>query len=372
MQGAHLPFYILHAPRYKRLITKWSTHVPVKITDVALKAGVSMKTVSRVLNNEPNVTAKTRDKVKLAVKELRYRPNLAARGLAGSRSYLIALLYGNPSSDYIAAIQSGATQICRQKGYHLMVEPLDMSDGDLGADLEMLLGRLPVDGVILTPPLTDSEPLMAVLRAANIAFIRLGHVKATGRAPNIIMDDRAACFEITNHLIDMGHEKIGFIKGDPRHSASLLRFLGYCQAMEKAGLEIDMDNVAEGDYSFAAGQKCAKAILGRPAAHRPTAILASNDNMAAAVYSVAGQLDLSVPDDISICGFDDMVMASVLWPPLTTIGQPVREMGARAAMMLINKHLVKSGDEAEAPHMAGEVVTLPYEIISRLSVKKMT
>lgn len=313
------------------------------ITDVARLAGVSMKTVSRVLNNEPNVTDKTRKRVQAAAAELRYHPNLSARGLASSRKYMLALLYDNPSAEYIASIQAGATEACRKRGFHLVVEPIRVPNGEINAELEVLLQRLPVDGVILTPPLADMSALMDVFDAVDIPYVPIA--PSENSRPNVAsvsMDDTAAALEMTQYLISIGHKDIGFIVGHADHSASALRLQGFKDAMRDAGLTVPDSLIMQGDFSFASGKACAQKLLS--GAIRPTAIFASNDDMAAAVLSVAGKKGIAVPGELSVAGFDDTALAAVVWPPLTTIRQPIHEMGARAARLLING-ATKNGED---------------------------
>ncbi len=294
-----------------------------------------MKTVSRVLNEEPNVTDKTRKRVQAAAAELRYRPNLSARGLASSRRYLLALLYDNPSAEYIAKIQAGATEACRKRGFHLVVEPVRVPNGEISTELEVLLQRLPVDGVILTPPLTEMPALMDVFDVVNIPYVPIAPSEQTmKRGPSVAMDDTAAAQEMTQYLISIGHKDIGFIIGATNHAASALRKQGFVSAMAAAGLPVAQGRMLQGDFSFASGKACAQKMLDGPS--RPSAIFASNDDMAAGVIAVAGKMKISVPGDLSVAGFDDTALAAVLWPPLTTIRQPIHEMGARAARLLIN------------------------------------
>jgi len=303
------------------------------ITDVAKQAGVSMKTVSRVLNNEPNVAKKTRERVLEVAKALRYSPNLAARGLASSKSYLLALLYDNPSPNYIANLQKGAIDACRKSGYHLVVEPVDMQATNFGDAVDILLERLPVDGIILTPPLSDDKNVLAILKRLKIPYVPVAPTLDSGHTSSVKMDDVKAAYEMTEFLIRQGHRKLGFIKGHPEHSASKLRYHGFVKAMETVGLEINTDWVADGDFSFKSGVDAAEKFLSED--DRPTAIFASNDDMAAGVVSVASRLGLSVPDDLSVGGFDDTPLAQILYPQLTTIKQPIYEMGHRAANLLI-------------------------------------
>lgn len=292
-----------------------------------------MKTVSRVLNNEPNVAQKTRERVLAVAKELRYSPNLAARGLASSKSYLLALLYDNPSPNYIANIQKGAIDACRDSGYHLVIEPLNMKTADIGDALELRLERLPVDGIILTPPLCDDENLLDILKRLKIPYVPVAPSREPNDVTSVKMDDVQASFEMTEYMIRNGHKTLGFIKGHPEHSASTLRYLGFVKAVEAAGLEVDLDAVVDGDFSFKSGVKAAEVLL--TSKQRPTAIFASNDDMAAAVVSVASRLGISVPGDLSVGGFDDTPLAQILYPQLTTIKQPIYEMGHMAASLLI-------------------------------------
>lgn len=324
------------------------------ITDVAKEAGVSMKTVSRVLNNEPNVAKATRDRVMEVAASLQYRPNLAARGLASSKSYLIALLYDNASASYITNIQRGAIEACRRNGYHLLLEPMPYEQAN-SADAEMLLRRLGVDGVILTPPLSDSLALRDCLRRLDMRHVAV--------APNKIddvhavrMDDAEAAFQMTTYLIEQGHRDIGFILGHPDHGATASRRLGFEKALNKARIRLNENWIIAGDFSFRSGVKAAESLLSDPG-NRPTAIFASNDDMAAGVMSVAGRLGISVPEALSVCGFDDTPIAQIIWPQLTTVAQPIHKMGFKAASILINP------DKPDDP----KICTLDFELIIRES-----
>lgn len=303
------------------------------ITDVAKRAGVSMKTVSRVLNNEPNVAQKTRDRVKAVAAELHYSPNLAARGLASSKSYLIALLYDNPSPYYIANIQKGAIDACRESGYHLVVEPINMSGTNVSHEMERILERLPVDGVIVTPPLSDSPEIQAILKRLKISYVPVAPSTVPTDTASVKMDDVQAAYEMTEFLVKQGHNKIGFIKGHSEHSATSLRYQGFAKAIKAAGFGVQPQYIAEGDFSFKSGVDAAENLLQLEAP--PTAIFASNDDMAAGVVSVANRLGLLVPNDLSVVGFDDTPLARILWPQLTTIKQPIYEMGFQAVSLLI-------------------------------------
>lgn len=336
------------------------------ITDVAQRAGVSIKTVSRVLNHEPNVTEKTRSKVNEAATALRYRPNLSARSLAGSRSYLIALLYDNPSAEYIAKLQRGATDACRTRGYHVMVEHMRLTDDRLSEDMELLLERLPVDGVILTPPLADSPQLLTILNEAQTPYVQVSPRSSTlVDESSILIDDVSAAYEMTKFLIDAGHIRIGFICGDESHGSSALRRQGYLNALKEAGIQIEESLIVNGDYSFQSGCRAARRLLSL--ATTPSAIFASNDNMAAGVISVAGSLGISIPDRLSVCGFDDTELASMLFPALTTIRQPIYDMGALAAKTLMGPAPGVKKRPSAAPKAELSDPSVNYELVVRAS-----
>ena len=304
------------------------------ITDVAKHAGVSMKTVSRVLNNEPNVAEKTRDKVLEAAKALRYTPNLAARGLASSKSYLIAMMFGSSSPNYLANLQAGAIEACRENGFHLVVEAFDMTSDHISDDFERRLERLPVDGIILTAPFSDSPEIFKILKRLNIDFVPVAPSHEIEGISSVKMDNVQAAKEMTEYLIGLGHTDIGFIKGPPKHSSSGHRFRGFKEALAAHGLDLNPDWVVGGDFSFKSGVDAATKILENEML--PSAIFASNDDMAAGVVSVAGGRGISVPEALTVAGFDDTPLAKILWPQLTTIKQPIYDMGHRAANILIN------------------------------------
>lgn len=302
------------------------------ITDVAKQAGVSMKTVSRVLNNEPNVAQTTREKVKAAARALNYSPNLAARGLASSRSFFLALLYDNPSPSYLTRLQRGAVEACREYGYHLILQPMNMGTED-PFETEFMLARLGVDGVILAPPLSENKSLRDALDKLNIR-VSLISAQAGPNAYTVGMDESAAAQTMTEHLITLGHRHIGFVKGPEHHQASHLRFQGFKTAMARHGLEVPDDCLRQGDFTLESGVRAGRDLLAQ--SRRPTAIFASNDDMAAGVMNAARAASFDVPQDVSVCGFDNTQIAEMVWPALTTIAQPIRQMGVRAAKSLID------------------------------------
>ncbi len=314
------------------------------IYDVARVAEVSIKTVSRVLNGEPNVRPETRQRVMESAASLRYRPSLSARSLAGARSYLLGLLFDNPSPAYVADVQTGLTARCREAGYHLVVEPVSCDSPDVAGVVEALTGALRMDGLVLSPPVCDSAAVLDVLDRIAMPYVRIAPWWDVDRGARVEMDDRRAAYEMTGHLLQLGHRDIGFIRGHPGHGASRRRFEGYAQALAAQGVALNDDWVVQGNFSSESGVACGQALLDRT--DRPTAIFASNDDMGLGVLMVAARLGLSVPDQLSVVGFDDSPAAKIVWPPLTTVRQPVIDMAYAAADLLLSRDAHPSQPQA--------------------------
>ncbi|ESP93185.1 MULTISPECIES: LacI family DNA-binding transcriptional regulator [Pseudoalteromonas] len=305
----------------------------VTINSVAEYAGVSKKTVSRVLNNEPNVSPATREKVLKVFKELDYKPNPIARGLARNKSFIIGCLYDNPSKSYITRVQSGALEACHKFNYNLLIHPCELRGDELIENVDQLLTTSRLDGLVLTPPFSDSQVLIDFLKAQNVPFARVASALQDDTSISVRSNDEQGAYELTEHLISLGHKEIAFIKGHPDHSATEKRFSGYQNALLKHGIEYKEKLVAEGNFSYHSGADSAKEILDLEP--MPTAVFASNDYMAAAVLKLATQRRIRVPEDISIAGFDNAPIARHIWPGLTTIAQPVEEMTRQAVEQLI-------------------------------------
>ncbi|KAF7773927.1 LacI family transcriptional regulator [Pseudoalteromonas citrea] len=332
----------------------------VTINSVATYAGVSKKTVSRVLNNEPNVSPATREKVLKVFKELDYTPNPIARGLARNRSFIIGCLYDNPSKSYITRVQSGALEACHKHNYNLLIHPCELRGDALIGNIENLLMTSRLDGLVLTPPFSDSVELIEFLKKKNVNYARVASAIEDDESISVRSNDEQGAFEITEHLIELGHSHIAFIKGHPDHSATEQRFSGYQRALSAHNLTFDDTLVAEGNFSYHSGADSAKAILDiNP---RPSAVFASNDYMAAAVLKLATQRQLKVPEDISIAGFDNAPIARHIWPGLTTIAQPVEEMTRQAVELLI--------EQIGGAQVQARQTTLEAKLITRESTSK--
>ena len=330
---------------------------PISIKDVAAQAGVSPKTVSRVINGEQHVRTEVREAVMRIVDALGYRPNSSARSLSSSRSYLLGLLIDDPASGYAADIQLGALRRSREAGYHLLIEPQNTADPRWLESLSSDLRTLDLNGVILTPPLCDRMDLITLLEARRIPFVRISPTRDDVRSGSVAMNDREAARDMTSRLIALGHTDIGFIKGDPAHSATALRLEGFREAMMAAELGVSPDRIQDGDFSFRAGLTLGERLLSF--SRRPTAIFASNDDMALGVVVTALRLGIAVPERLSVAGFDDAPIARVSWPQLSTIRQPKREMAAAAVDILTDPSYNADPTRPEFHR------TLAYEVVMR-------
>lgn len=303
------------------------------IYDVALLAKVSAKTVSRVINNEPHVKAETVNKVKFAISALDYSPNSSARSLRSQRSYNLGLVYSNPSPYYITEIQDGMTTCCKGSSYDVLIHPCDYQSSKIVDEVVSLITDKKVDGLVLTPPLTDLPELIQHLESINATFVCLSSIQPENRA-SIHCDERQSAKKITQYLISLGHQHIGFIKGHPDHGGSHERFLGFQDGLISRQIKLDEGLIKQGYFSLESGQECTYEML--KSDNIPTAIFASNDDMAVGAIITAQQIGFKVPNDISIAGFDDSPIASHIWPRLTTIRQPISMMAEQATRYLID------------------------------------
>ncbi|HWU75092.1 MAG TPA: LacI family DNA-binding transcriptional regulator [Rhodanobacter sp.] len=322
----------------------------VRLEDVARNAGVSPKTVSRVLNDEANVSDTTRQRVLAAMEAMDYRPLSSARSLAGNRSFLVAMLYDNndnPASTYLAEVQDGVLEACDTHRYNMMVRPLRMRGDDFGKRLDALISDHHPDGVVLTPPITDYLPLLKQLRERQVTYASVSPLQ-TRDTIGVTMDEEQAAATLVRHLLELGHRRIAHVVGIRDHGASRWRLAGYRAAMAAAGLPDDPELVVQGEFTFGSGVIAARQLLALES--RPTAVFAANDDMATGVMWAASEAGLKVPQDLSVCGFDDIPLARQLWPALTTVRQPSREMGRLAAMQLLEVLRGRSpGDMVQVP-----------------------
>ena len=304
----------------------------VTMHEVARHVGVSPMTVSRVLRGVPKVRDATRQRVQLAIKQLGYSPNTAARNLASAMSEHIGLLYNNPSAAFLDEVLVGVLEYSSQAGSQIVVEKCG-ARGERSTVERM--AREGVGGVILTPPMSDSKGVWEALRAAKLPFVAVASGLPVVGGVSVRINDFEAAAAMTEYLVGLGHRRIGFIAGPPKHAASSQRYGGYVAALHEAGQLVSTELVEQGEYSYRSGLEAAQKLLGL--AQRPTAIFASNDDMAAAAIAMAHRNRLDVPKEISIVGFDDTRLATTIWPALTTVRQPVAAMARQAAELLLEE-----------------------------------
>jgi LacI family transcriptional regulator len=333
------------------------------LSDVAKLAKVSIKTASRVVRKEPKVSPKTRAAVEEAIKTLNYRPSVAPRAAVGSRSYVLGLIFDNPNASYIVELLQGAMEQSRQDGYHLIVEPVSLSSTTITEDINNLLVQSNLDGMILPPPLCDEPSILKALVSAGKPFARISPSISEELGLRVEINDHQAAKEMTKKLIELGHTSIGFITGRKGTATTRRRLEGFLSAMKDANLSVPDSFIQEGNFEYRSALIAGEKLLKQ--SQRPTAIFASNDEMAAGLIAAAHKSGLSVPDDLSIAGFDDSLVATVVWPQLTTVRQPIKEMAATAVKILIEKCRTESD---ENPNMK----LLPTEIIMRESTSIKT
>ena len=313
----------------------------VTIRHVAAEAGVSLQTVSRVINDAPNVRPEVKQRVQSAIDRLGYVPSIAAQRMGGSRSYLILAMNDRDrtiadwrerqGTDWIDQMLLGGMLKAAEFGYRLIFELVDTHDDHMERELRATLAALQPDGVILTPPHSENPQITALLEEMGTAFARIGSLQP-GAGLALSMDEEGAAAAATGHLADLGHKRIAFIAGSPEYSLSKRRADGWRRELQRRKLPTD-GLLADGDFSFESGSKAARALLG--SAKPPTAIIASNDRMALATLAVANELGFNVPRDLSLLSFDNTPIVRYTQPPLTAVDQPVAETTALAVEMII-------------------------------------
>ena len=295
----------------------------------------------------------TREKVLKIIDEMNFQPNKSAQSLASDRSRLVGLIYDNPSPAYITGLQEGVLRILDRSGYGLIIHPCDHQDIDLSSKLRALIASTRLDGIILTPPFTENHEVLNLLRESGTSFVLISPLNPDPEKPSVSSDDLSASRQAMQHLIDLGHERIGFIRGLKLRSGSEMRFLGYKESLAENGIPFDPELVAEGQFTFESAELGARELL--LLEDRPTAIFASSDYMAAGVMKAAMQMNLSIPSELSLCGFDDNPIARYLTPTLTTMRHPVRKLAAFAAEKLVS-YLDGNQDVSDPPPIYSELI----------------
>jgi LacI family transcriptional regulator len=316
-------------------------------------------TVSRALSGKRQVSERTRQKVADAVASLHYAPSQEARGLAGYKPIRVGFLHSNPSAAYLSEFLLGLAEQAGLNNVQLFVEKCTS-----GAHVEAQVRRLAstgLQGVILPPPLCDDQAVIAQIKSYDIPVVAVACGRPDPALDAVTIDDQRAAYEMTRHLVSLGHRRIGFVSGHPDQTASARRLAGYQAAVADLGVEASPELMARGLFTYRSGLDAAEQLL--DLAERPTAIFASNDDMAAAVVAVAQRIGLDVPGDLTVAGFDDVALATTIWPELTTVRQPIADMARKAMEIIVRRvRLQDAGD-----HLGPEQVQMKWELIRRQS-----
>lgn len=328
----------------------------VTINDVARIAKVSKKTVSRVINLSPRVKVETRAHVEAVIRDLGFLPDPQARGLALRRSFLIGLIYDNPSPQYVVNMQHGVLDAIEGTNYQLVLRPCDRGDPNYLQKIDAFVAQNKPFGVILPPSVSEDERVVELLRARDCDYVRIASVDLDEPERSVRTHDAEGGAQAARHLASLGHELIAHIHGPKTFRSSHERLGGFRSALEDAGLKLEKDMTIEGAYTFDSGVRCTERLLyGK---RRPTAIFAGNDEMAVGAYLAARKAGLRIPDDISIMGYDDTPIAGRMWPALTTVRMPIHDLGLAACKLL----LARSFEERQTER----IIFLP-EIVVRES-----
>jgi LacI family transcriptional regulator len=329
------------------------------INDVARIAGVSKKTVSRVINRSPLLNEETRGKVEKVIRELGYVPNPQARALALRRNFLIGLIHDNPNAQMVLNVQQGILEALAGTEFEMVVRPVDRSSQMMLEDVRNFLERQRLFGVVLLPPISENDALARLCDEVGCRYVRMGSAELDDADHMVASNDRDAVREATDHLIEQGHKLIALIEGPDGFRSARERRLGFEDALAAAGQKLPRSLIARGNYTFETGVTAAERLL--DLSPRPTAIFASNDEMAAGVVFAARERGISVPEELSVIGFDDTPIAAHIWPPLTTVRWPIVSMARSAARKLV-------GDMVGGLAAGEQPSELPSTLVKRASV----
>ncbi|HEX8402805.1 MAG TPA: LacI family DNA-binding transcriptional regulator [Allosphingosinicella sp.] len=316
------------------------------INDVARLSGVSKKTVSRVINRSPLLNDDTRKRVLEVISEIGYVPNPQARGLAMRTNFLIGLIHDNPNAQMVLNVQQGILEALQGSEYEMIVRPVDRGSAAMLDDVRRFLERQRLYGVIILPPISENDGLARLCDELGCRYVRMGSAELDDPDHMVASNDREAVQAAIAYLIEQGHRQIGLIAGPHGFRSAVERRLGFEDALAAAKIKLPRSLIAEGNYTFESGIAAAEKLL--DLSPRPTAIFASNDEMAAGAVHVARQRGIDVPEALSIIGFDDTPIAAHIWPPLTTVRWPIISMARSAALKLLT---VASEDDVSEPSL---------------------
>ncbi|KAF0177753.1 MAG: LacI family DNA-binding transcriptional regulator [Hyphomonadaceae bacterium] len=315
------------------------------INDVARLAGVSKKTVSRVINRSPLVREETREKVDAIISELGFRPDPQARALAFRRSFLIGLIYDNPNPQYVIDMQQGILDVLRGSGFELLVHPCRRDEPGFYETVGNFVERQRLAGVVLPPSVSEDERLVALLADLDCPYIRIASVLLDEPEASIVTHDAEGGEQAARHLARLGHKRIAHISGPDGFRSAKERRAGFRRGLEAEGVAYDTSFDIKGAYTFESGLLAGRELLSQSPS--PTAVFCGNDEMAAGLYQAAREMGRAIGRSLAIVGFDDSPLAARLWPPLSSVRLPIRDMGAKAAEKLLAE--IRDADQDVLP-----------------------
>ena len=322
-----------------------SVTAKLTINDIARMAGVSKKTVSRVINRSPLLNEQTRERVEAIIRETNYVPNPQARALALGRNFLIGMVYDNPNQQMILSMQRGVLEALHDTEFELIVRPVDRGSARVMDDIRGFIVRQRLYGVIILPPLSENDQLAQLCDNEGCRYVRVGSAVLDDNEHMVVSNDRDAVAEAVRHLIQQGHRRIGLIAGPHGFRSAKERRDGFELALAEAGISLPRSLIADGQYTFESGISASESLF--DLSPRPTAIFASNDEMAAGVLYAARLRGIQVPEELSIIGFDDTPVTTRVWPPLSTVRWPIMAMGRAAALKIIGVAIGEGGQVSE-------------------------
>jgi LacI family transcriptional regulator len=338
------------------------------LKDIAAMAGVSAATVSYVLNNTAPVSPETREKVEKIIKETGYRSNILAKGLRTNKTRLVGILVEDITVWHTAFIIDGINEIAEANGYNTILcnlrllskiesqfEHISKFQKDIDKAVDVLVG-MQVDGIIYVG--MHDRKISHILRNMDKPVV-YSYCYSDGEGSSVRYNNEDTAYTITKMLIDRGNRDIAVINGHADSEPAKLRFRGFCRALDEAGIRLKPENITRGNWQYQGGYAAAKQLLDRP--DHPQAIVAMNDEMAVGVYDVARELGLSIPDDVSVTGFDNAGIIQHLTPHLTTVDRPLQEMGYRSMEILLG---YISGEVKESHN-----IILPCRLLEGDSIK---
>ena len=332
--------------------------MPLTLEDIARMSGVSRSTVSRVINDDPNVKESTRRKVWELIHTINFQPNLAARGLAAGRTQVLGLvipmavtsIFADP---YFPLLIQGISSACNAREYSMM---LWLAEPEFERHMagRILYSGL-IDGVIVASAVTDDPIVVALINGKKVPFIMVGRHQSDPTVSYVDVDNRSGAAQAIEHLIRLGRKRIATIRGPQTMIAGFDRFQGYLDALTQAKMPVEINLVAEGEFSETGGYQAMQKLL----PHQPDAVFAASDMMAVGAMMAIEEAGLTIPADIAVVGFDGIPSSSHTDPPLTTMRQPIVRSGSMAAQLLI--------DMIENPSPTPRRVILTSELVIRKS-----